>query len=288
MCRRLLVAVPLVLGVVVLAALLAPPFQHVGVAWGLTTPERFPKLVRRILVVGLVALVLAAFRPWREGGLGSYGLVGPRARLVTPAFAWSATVIVMLGILTVHLATGWLVVDDPVDTHEVVKRLWRWFLLGWTIALAEEWFFRGWMDRRFQRFLTPRRSALLVAGVFAFLHVFEGEIDPTGIEPTVLGAFESMARWFGRFLEFQTLVPSLVGLFLFSLVLTAVWRRTGTLWADVGIHAGAVFVLKCYGAATTRDPEWTWAGSKHLFDGPPGWIVMGLALVGTRFVRPRR
>ena len=66
--------------------------------------------------------------------------------------------------------------------------------------------------------------------------------------------------------------------FLFSLILTLLWRRTRTLWAPVGVHAAGVAVLRTYGAFTDRTPPRTWAGSKELFDGPPVWALLLLAL----------
>ena len=50
-----------------------------------------------------------------------------------------------------------------------------------------------------------------------------------------------------------------------------------TLWFGIGLH-GATAWLPVHSALTQRSIERDWAGSKWLYDGVPGWIVLATVL----------
>ena len=59
--------------------------------------------------------------------------------------------------------------------------------------------------------------------------------------------------------------------------LGALYQRTGTLFANIGVHAGGIFVLQLYGLVTTAAVganAHVW-GSGRLVDG---WVALGVLL----------
>jgi membrane protease YdiL (CAAX protease family) len=126
---------------------------------------------------------------------------------------------------------------------------------------------------------------LAVAAVFAPLHAFKPSRVEMEVTHDVSGALEAIGAWLAQFGDLARIGPSMVGLFLLSLLLSAAWNRSRTLWAPIGIHAGGVWVVRSYGSLTDRDPQRTWAGTKELYDGPVAWAVL---LVAAVLLWPRR
>jgi len=277
--RNLVLAAFVALLIVAAAVLLTPAVYALLIGWGWLEEGTFLKVLRRlILIPGLLAL-FAWLRPWRAGLAGSYGLLGPHAKPRGFLASYGVTVAVVCTLLVTHLLTGWLFWQEEIVASEVFGRLWEWAALGLLLGVMEEWFFRGWMDRRLlRRGLAPTATALLVAGVCAAAHAFK----PSGLDMEVThdaaGALEALLAWLANLVDPIRFGPTFLGLFLFSLLLTAAWRRTGTLWGPIGIHAAGVLVLRSYGGFTDRSPDGTWAGTKALVDGPPGWLLLGFAI----------
>jgi membrane protease YdiL (CAAX protease family) len=274
------------LGLVVVGAVHAtPPVHRWLVDAGLLAEEKFPKVLRRLLLIPMLLVLFAALRPWRDGGPTSYGLLGPRARARPALLAFAATAIVLLAMILWQGAEGWVRLLDPVPWGPALGRLAWWLGAGVVIALLEEWFFRGWLDRRFSRRVGPVASALLVALVFGLLHAFRP--SRLGIQPThdAAGAWEALLAWLSYLGDVGAFGPSFLGLFLASLLLTALYRRTGTLWTPVAAHAAAVWVIRAQTAFTERTVPRSWAGTKDLVDGPVGWAVLLLALATTLAAR---
>ncbi|MFV1957985.1 MAG: lysostaphin resistance A-like protein [Planctomycetota bacterium] len=280
--RTGLLVLLVLVGVTAVAVLVTPWVYRALVDLGLLPPGKYAKLLRRVVLLPLIVIFLVTCRPWRDGGLATYGLVGPQARLRPPLVGYLLTMAVIGLFVAWHFAAGWLHLEDPMKPGEIVRRYARWFVTGWGIALIEEWFFRGWLDRKLRLGYRPLVAALVVGVLYGLIHVFQGRPPGADVTPDVAGGLEAIQRWLARFGDLEDFLPLFVGLTLFSLVLTALWHRTRTLWTAVAIHAASIFMLKTYGSWTDR---WTdtwpwrnWAGSKHLLDGPPGWILLaGLA-----------
>ena len=91
------------------------------------------------------------------------------------------------------------------------------------------------------------------------------------------GAFDAVQMWVATMADPAEFGPAWIGLVLFGALLTVAYRRSRTLWLPIGIHAAGIWVLQSYGAFSTRLGTPGWAGTKLLYDGVPGWIVLLLA-----------
>ncbi len=103
------------------------------------------------------------------------------------------------------------------------------------------------------------------------------------------GALEILGAWAARLADVADFGPSFAGLFLFAFALEGARRRFGTLSFGVGAHAAVYVLLQIHSALTdpTPDPALpegveprSWLGSKWLYDGVPGLLLLlGLAVV---------
>lgn len=245
----------------------------------------FLKVFRRLLLVPLALIFLWRVRPWREAG-GDFGLRPPRARLRPGLVAGLGVIVVLVGVLAWQLQRGWLHFEDPLRWKEFAWRAGKYLIGGLVAGFLEEWFFRGWLYEQFQRrHGRVWLSVLLSSVLYALVHAFRPSSLSASVQHDAGGALEALLGWCAHAAS-PAFLAAAVGLFCFALLLTAVYRRTGTLWTSIGLHAGAVLVLFSYGALTERPPGGTpaWAGTRLLYDGLP---VMGVLLLGAAALWPR-
>lgn len=262
-----------------LSVVLAPSAYHALVGLGWLEPDRlaFAKVLRRCLLVPVAVIVLGAMRPWRDLGLAGMGL--QRDRLDRGLAAFLLCVLAVVTLLAVQVQLGWLrlEVDDPPG--KVAWRIVKTLGTGVVVGLLEEWLFRAWLPRRLGRRLAPGLAVALALLAFAALHAFRPSNLRVPVEPTVAGAWEALGLWLGTLVDPAAFGASFLGLLLFGALLQALYRRTATLWAPVGVHAAAAWLVFAYGGVTEREPTPAWAGTKALYDGPLGWGLLLLALV---------
>ena len=99
------------------------------------------------------------------------------------------------------------------------------------------------MPARLGRRLRPLAAGLVATTIFAGIHAFKPSHLGEPVPATVAGAFEALGRWTSTLVDPATFGPSFLGLFLFGLVLLRLYRRAGTLWAPVGVHAAAAWLI---------------------------------------------
>jgi membrane protease YdiL (CAAX protease family) len=271
------------------AAALAAPAVYLGVQ---AAAEQVPALaalarhpvyryLHRLLLVfgvlGLPALLRAlGMRSWRDVGL---------------ARPWAHRRLFLLGALlgaAAILATAALPL--AVDARDLKESLTAGGLtvralgaLATALAVAplEELLFRGVIDGGLRRWRAPGRHAgsvalVLSSGFYALVHFFTR--PPTPAVVTWDSGFALLGGMLAGFADLRMLVPSFFTLCVVGACLALLYRRTRTLWASVGVHAGGVFVLQLYGHAVAGPHtvgRWFW-GSGRLLDG---WAALGAVLL---------
>lgn len=287
---RLTLGILAVGAVILLAALLAAPV-HEALLGGPPAGEYdydkgFLRVFRRLLLIPLVVLFLLVARPWRDGLLRPYGLLGPEARWGPALLAIPVTLVALAAVLGANLQLGWLRWEDPPRWGTFQDRLVTRGFGGLALACVEEWFFRGWLLQRLARRLVLWQAALGAAAVYAFVHAFKPRDLTVAVSHDAGGALEALGRWIAYALDPAAFGPAFLGLLLFGLLLTALYLRTRTLWTSVAVHAAAVWILFSHGALTepVAGRPW-WSGSKWLYDGPVAWLLF-VAAIGLSW--PRR
>lgn len=273
--RTALLALLALLAVAGLAILLVAPVHAFLVERGWTAEDKFLKVLRRLLLIPLLLLLFFWTRPWRDGGPSSYGLLGGRARFGLGFLGYLATLLVGGLLLAWHFEAGWLAWEDGAAPGAAAGRALRWVAVGFLLALLEEWFFRGWLDRRLGRVLSPAAAVALGAGLYAAIHAFKPSRLDVDVTHDAAGALQGLLWWLGNLFDLAGFGPRFVGLFLFALLLLGLWRRTGTLWTPIGVHAAGVALLRAYGGVTERSDSPWWSGGKELLDGPVAWVLLG-------------
>jgi membrane protease YdiL (CAAX protease family) len=265
---------------IAVSAFLAPPLYEVLVALRFIGDDEFLRVFRRLLMIGLSLSILAAWKPWRDGDLTSYGLRGSRARFRPTVVAWLLAVAGTIALVLVQYWSGWIRLEDPFRWGRFIYRIASFLVTGFVVALLEEWFFRGWMLRRMTRTRSLGRAVFTSTLIFAFLHAFNpSNLKVESIEPTARGALSALGAWLSHVTSLQAFGSSFVGLFLFGLLLCGAYLRTRTIWVPIAIHAGAVNVLFTYTHATDRVVNSPFVGTRALYDGVPAYILLAIAAV---------
>ena len=93
-----------------------------------------------------------------------------------------------------------------------------------------------------------------------------------------------LAGSFEPFLDFRTLFPGFIGLFLLGLVLSYAVLRTRTIFLAIGLHAGWIFALqsiRVFGDFNRQDLGWMFGSTNpKIVSGVITWIgILAVAAV---------
>jgi membrane protease YdiL (CAAX protease family) len=260
------------------AILLLGPVQRAleaaGLRWDVASTFRRLWLVLTLIAFGL------ALRPWRDVPRGAWGLWGASARPLDAARGVAIAGLLLGVLLGAEALAGWFAWDAEKGPAKWASR-WPGLVAGAAVvAVVEEAFFRGWLlDRCLARW-RPLGAAIVSAVVYSVPHVFKPSAAPRDLAATPAGALEALRSWAEHAIDPVESLPRLAGLFLLGVALAGARLRTRSLWLGIGVHGGALFLILATSALTERTHERNWAGSKWLYDGPPGWaLLLGLALL---------
>lgn len=276
-----------VLSVIVLGALLAPPFYHLGqmalergwldsgpLASVADSAERaqITRYFNRALQFSALALAWPFLRwigvgnssdgPRRGGRFAWLGL--RRDPLgwwnLALGFAIAAGTLLLLGWIYVEI--GWYRGNDAAKPW--LQMLASGLGTGISVALLEEVLFRGALFAVVLRTARPLAGLFFLSGFFAIVHFLK---PPAGLAlPTVEWhtGFWLIGQIFGQIGDVDFLLAELVLLFCVGWVLGWARLKTGALWLSIGLHAGWVFGVKFYASATRKvaavDDMLPWAG----------------------------
>ena len=265
------------------AILLAPALHALLSRGGLPLP--FSRVFRYLLLALLMTALCVTLRPWNDIPPDLYGLRGPNARPRLALYGAATAIALLVALAGIDALAGNLAWDRVRGPGLVRHRLFQAIGRGIVLGLAEEFFFRGWFFGRLRRRSGDVRAAVVVALVFGAIHAFRESDAPRHAAASSLGALRILGSWAGNLVDWEDFGPSCLSLALLSLLLTGAFLRWRTLWFGVGLHGAAVAWLPLHSAATMRSVERDWLGSKWLYDGVPGWVLLSLL---AWFVWPRR
>ncbi len=279
--------------VVIGGALLAPPLWYAA-QWGLRVgflPDalaafKFPKYVTRAMLV--VALVLIwplvrwlGIRDRAELGLEKDPRWKTRFAL---GLAQGVSGLALVGVLLVVL--GFATWREPLPLHRLLEAA----ATGITVALIEEWVFRGIIFGLVRRTQPWPRALLIVSLVFAVLHFVRA--------PLVAPQIDEVRWWTGlalvpahfwQFGEPVLLIGSLPTYFLVGATLAYTVVKTKSLAFAIGLHAGWVFALRGFGFLSRRVGEPSvWLGRDLISGIIPALLVALTWFLLVQMFRRRR
>ncbi len=262
-------------GILLLSAVLAPLLQHF-------LPFSFPRIFNRLVMISalLAVVIFVRFRKemfvrfgmdWRKDSLRLFG-------------TGFGVVAIMLALFTLtQILTG----NAHIAFRDFTWQRWVYKLASCIggallIGILEEFFFRGFIFTRLRdkAFRGSAALAMVVTSLFyASVHFVSLRKPVLSPDPGFWDSLKLIAAPVQSFADWHAVWPAAVGLFLFGMILNYCVVRTRSLYASIGLHAGAVFFVRTVGFFTVfLEKDIFFWSTKKVYDGVLGWIF--LLLIG--------
>ncbi|MFI5401653.1 MAG: CPBP family intramembrane glutamic endopeptidase [Planctomycetota bacterium] len=246
------------------------------VAGALLPSQPFHGVMTRTFLIAFVVSIVVRRGPrstW-AGKFRAMGFRGPyRFRRVVLGTAVGLAAMALL--LLVSWALGGRDLPAAPHRHPFALHVVRAFLLAAVVALFEEILARG--------YLKDAAGNVASAVLFSVVHL----LQPAGTTPPAQGydpllAVKRLGDLLGLLGDPARVVLGFLCLFAFGLALNRLRDRTGTLYLGMGIHFGAVFVIRFYGRFLTVNSTPRWAfGGPFLSDGLLPLLALLLLLLAS-------
>jgi len=199
----------------------------------------------------------------------------------------------LLIVIILQVSLGHTTGKEALSMFKIATRVFSGVFAACLIGILEETIFRGLIFRMFYTATQPVPAIILASTFFAYTHFKMPDELWTVTDPSQVGFLSGwyVAWWTlaGIFKNFQLLL--FLNLSIIGYILIAVFIRTRSLWACIGLHAGWVSLALTYKklfriTGEQVSPFW---GSNALADG---WLttcfLLSVAIWFTLFHRSRR
>jgi membrane protease YdiL (CAAX protease family) len=251
------------IGSTLLGALLAP-WLWIGAQWlAETTSWRFareadfPQVFDRAVLVAAALLLWPTLRGLQITNLAALGIDRDPHGWRHLAIGFFSAAICMAAFATLLMKLGvyrW-------KAEPPYMALFKIALSAITVALLEEWLFRGAILGFFRRALLDWPAVFCTSALFSIVHFVK---PPSGNFESIdwLTGFRVLPSCFAKFAEPMLLLAGFSTLFAVGWVLGWSVLRTRALWLAVGLHAGWVFTKFGFSKLTKRSIKDTlpWVG----------------------------
>lgn len=242
-------------GSTLLGALLAPWLfwggRALAVGGGLkflAEPD-FAQFFDRAVLLAAIALLWPTIRAVQIRSRRELGVEPDRHgwRRLAVGFAAGFLCMAVFGVVAWKLGVYRLKGDPPWEA------LGKIALSALTVALLEEWLFRGAMLGIFRRAMSPGAALFWVSAIYSILHFVKPPRVPMA-ETSIdwLTGFRVLPSCFEKFAEPVLLASGFGTLFLLGAILGGIALRTRSLWLGIGLHAGLVFAKFGFSKLTKR------------------------------------
>ncbi len=238
-------------------------------------------LQRLLLACALAALPLLlrslGIRRWRDLGLARP--MAYRRTLATGALIGAGT---MLAAAALPVAAGARVFDPSATPGRVVVRIVTALAVAPAVALVEELMFRGIIDGGLRRARASGAALAVSSAFYAAVHFLGRPGTPALV--TWWSGLTTLVGMLAGLADLGAFLPAFLTLWLVGASLGSLYQRAGTLLANVGVHAGGIFVLQLYGLVTTdvQGADARVWGTGRLLDG---WAALGVVLAALGVAR---
>jgi len=262
-------------GILLLSAVLAPWIHDF-------LPYSFARIFNRIVMIGAL-LAVVIFVRFRKEMFVRFGIDWRKdsPRLFATGFL---TVLIVLALFTI---TQLLMGNAHVSLRDFSWQKWVYKLAsclggGLLIGIMEEFFFRGFIFTSLRDKVLRGSIPLAMVATslfYASVHFVSIRKPVISADPGFMDSLKMIAAPVQSFADWQAVWPAAIGLFLFGMVLNYCAVRTRSLYASIGLHAGAVFFVRTIGLFISflEKNVFFWS-TKKVYDGVLGWAF--LLLVG--------
>lgn len=247
----------------------------------------FGKVMRRIMLTVAILIIFLLRKPLLLKSVTTLGIKNTQ-------WWWrqfQIGFILGIGMLTMYTsflyANGTKIFEIEVKSFsDLMAQLLKIFFVAVLIGCIEEIFFRGFILQSLLKDMQAVFAVFISSTFYSSLHFLKIESHSSpGIQPFI--GFMVIYRFFENLiLNFTTILPSLVGLFLVGVVLSYACLRTNSLYLAIGLHAGWVFLIKVnhlFFDNVKSSLRWLY-GDSNMVTGVLGWILLIVTLFLIRFV----
>lgn len=250
-------------------------------------PYDFDRIFRRCVTVGVIGWAIFAFSKTDKQKFKQFlmrsGLEWKRnvsVRLFSQSFIVFFSVMTLLVLLE---TLGGIRFFEWNVKWKFPIQIIEYSLAALIIGTVEEFFFRGVVFNKLKNVSVA--FAYFATNLFyASVHFMKVEDYVPAGTPTFRDSLYLLIHFLTPFKNIHLFTFDIIGLFLFGSVMTWAYRKTSSLYAAIGIHAGAVFFLKIDGfliGMRARDDVWLY-GDKNIYTGICGWIAI---LIGWMIIK---
>ncbi len=258
------------LAIILLSAFLAPLIFKIA-------PFKFERILSRLVMIFSLLAVIFFARP-RLKDFEKFGFAA-RKNWHGLLFQGYVTGFLTLTILTVVeiLLGGRRIAANFEPWWQMGFRSIEYFFVSLMIGTTEEFFFRGFLFTEIRKRFSSAVSLLAANLIYSALHFFRGGGHAVPPNPDFRDSLKVIAHLADPFLTPSEWWPTFLGLFLFGLVLSYAFLKTGSLFLSIGLHAGSVFFLKIDNWFIASMPQASPLvfGDKNLQSCLLGWIFIG-------------
>ena len=234
----------------------------------------------------LIALLVAAVPVARRAGIRSARGIGFApgvrwGRLTGAGFLAGAAATV--AIFTAGLASGAYGLQETFR-HGVIGKSAVYLAGALLVGLIEEGFFRGVLFGALRRSVGFWGGAAIAGVIYSAVH-FAKPRPPVGVVyGHVYSGIDLIPHMFNTVDLGPHFFPLALTLFLLSVVLCALYQRTGSLYVSIGLHAGLVWVMRIGGYFLERNEAvlpWLFGGDMVVSKSWVALLVVGLFTAGS-------
>jgi membrane protease YdiL (CAAX protease family) len=201
--------------------------------------------------------------------------------LITPVGQWKNLGLgVLLGLLSLAIVAGLALGLGARELNPkfAVEKVLEALLGATAVAVLEEILFRGAFFGSLRKAFHWTIALVVSSMIYAIVHYLESakEVGPI----TWLSGLELLPGMLRNFTNWQAVIPGFFNLTLAGMLLGLAYQRTGNLYLSIGLHAGWIFWIRCYGMATKPLPdtnEWLWGSGKLAVVN--GWVTLPVLVV---------
>lgn len=258
-------------GILLVSAVLAPVLSHF-------LPYSFARIFNRVVMVSAL-LAVVIFVRFRKEMLVRFGMDWRQdsRRLFWTGFLTVSAVLVLFTAFQLLMGNAFFSLRD-LSWQRWVAKLAGIIAGSLLIGCMEEFFFRGFIfsSLRDKLFRGSVPLAMTVTSLFyASIHFISIRKPVISPDPGFMDSLKMIAAPIQSFANWQAVWPAAIGLFLFGMVLNYCAVRTRSLYASIGVHAGAVLFVRAVGlfVGFMEKNVLLWS-TKKVYDGALGWACL--------------
>ena len=230
------------------------------------------RLVEIFAVIAAVLFVRFERASWRRYGVD---FSTPWRRLFLYGFLTGALAITLL--TTFEVAFGPRHLRYPILISDVIQRFLKGTISGVAVGIAEEFLFRGFIFVSLERKMTIAPAMVVTSVLYSSVHFLDNGQIFIPSKPIVGDSIRLLLGYLEPIvMRPRQIIPEFIGLFLFGLALNTAFIRTRSLFLPIGIHAGAVFLIKFENSFVRKGAEVShfFFGKAPLYDGLTEWLFL--------------